>query len=135
MYEEVFLIIISIGVIYTSVNSEEKGNAEKQHKHDSEGMEQAVDHFILDKFSDESNQTVRDFYKKDVIRVQYNWWDENYNVVELDQSEKGNELTYPYVIKITVIHMTATKQINSVQLQLRLESHLFSITKNLMKKI
>jgi hypothetical protein len=54
------------------------------------------------KRSDELKQAVTDFYKKDSIRVQYNWWDRNYDVVELDQWEKGNELSHPYVIKFTV---------------------------------
>jgi len=77
-------------------------SAEKQQKHDSKGMEQAIDHFILDQFTDELAQAVKDFYKKDSIRVQYNWWDKNYDVVELVQSEKGRELSHPYVIKFTV---------------------------------
>jgi Protein of unknown function (DUF3888) len=76
-------------------------HAEK-HKHDSKGMEQAVDQFILSQFSDELKQAVTDFYKKDSVRMQYNWRDRNYDVVELDQWEKGNELSHPYVIKFTV---------------------------------
>ncbi len=90
------LLLLSLCVYYTPAN------AENQHKHDSKGMEQAIDHFILDQFTDELNQAVTDYYKKDTIRVQYNWWDKNYDVVELDQSEKGNQLSHPYVIKFTV---------------------------------
>lgn len=90
------LILLSLCVYYIPAN------AEKQHKHDSKGMEQAIDHFILDQFTDELNQAVSDYYKKDSIRVQYNWRDEKYDVVELDQWEKGNELSLPYVIKFTV---------------------------------
>ncbi|MFJ7941097.1 DUF3888 domain-containing protein [Peribacillus sp. NPDC096622] len=83
--------------------------AEKQHKHDSKGMEQAMDHFILDQFTDEMVQAVKDFYKKDSVRIQYNWWDKNYDVVELDQSEKGRELSHPYIIKFTVITYDGNK--------------------------
>ncbi|KWW22018.1 MULTISPECIES: DUF3888 domain-containing protein [Peribacillus] len=77
-------------------------SAEKQHKHDSKGMEQVMDHFILDQFSDEMKQAVTDFYKKDSVTFQYNWWDKNYDVVEIKQSEKGRELSHPYIIKFTV---------------------------------
>lgn len=84
-------------------------SAEKQHKHDSKGMEQAMDHFILDQFTDEMVQAVKDFYKKDSVRIQYNWWDKNYDVVELDQSEKGRELSHPYIIKFTVITYDGNK--------------------------
>ncbi|MGE6375701.1 DUF3888 domain-containing protein [Peribacillus muralis] len=34
--------------------------------------------------------------------IQYNWWDKNYEVVEIEQSEKGRELSHPYIIKCTV---------------------------------
>jgi hypothetical protein len=84
-------------------------SAEKQHKHDSKGMEQAMDHFILDQFTDEMVQAVKDFYKKDSVRIQYNWWDKNYDVVELAQSEKGRELSHPCIIKFTVITYDGNK--------------------------
>ncbi|KON88107.1 hypothetical protein AF332_15670 [Sporosarcina globispora] len=90
------VVMFLMGVNYIPVS------AEKQHKHDSKGMEQAIDHFILDQFSDELKQAVNDFYKKDSIRIQYNWWDKNYDVVELEQWEKGRELSHPYIIKFTV---------------------------------
>jgi Protein of unknown function (DUF3888) len=90
------VIAFSMGVNYISVN------AEPQHKHDSKGMEQVFDHFILDQFGDEMSQAVKDFYKKDSVRIQYRWHNKNYDVVEIDQSEKGHELGHPYVIKLTV---------------------------------
>jgi hypothetical protein len=95
------LLILSIFMVSLCVSSIPV-HAEKQHKHDSKGMEQVFDHFILDQFSDELKQAVIDFYKKDSIRIQYNWRDGNHDVVELEQSEKGNELSHPYVIKFTV---------------------------------
>jgi Protein of unknown function (DUF3888) len=97
------VVMFSMGMNYISVS------AEKQHKHDSKGMEQAIDHFILDQFNDEMVQAVKDFYKKDSVRVQYNWWDKNYDVVELEQSEKGRELSHPYVIKFTVLTYEGNK--------------------------
>jgi hypothetical protein len=89
------IVIFSIGVKDLHVS------AEKQHKHDSQGMEQAMDHFILSQFHDEMMQAINDYYKKEV-RVQYNWWDKNYDVVEIDQFEKGNELSHPFILKFTV---------------------------------
>jgi hypothetical protein len=76
------IVILSIGVKDLPVS------AEKQHKHDSQGMEQAMDHYILSQFHDEMMQAINDYYKKEV-RVQYNWWDKNYDVVEIDQFEKA----------------------------------------------
>ncbi|UOY92804.1 DUF3888 domain-containing protein [Ectobacillus sp. JY-23] len=90
------LFLLSLCVYYIPAN------AEKQHKHDSKRMEQAIDHLILDQFTDELNQAVANYYKKDTIKIQYNWWNKNYDVVELDQSEKENQLGHPYVIKFTV---------------------------------
>ena len=85
-------------------------SAAKQHKHDSKGMEQAIDHFILDQFNDEIVQALKDFYKKDSVRIQYNWWDKNYDVVELQQSEKGRELSHPYLVKFTVLTYDGNKK-------------------------
>ncbi|MDP1421703.1 DUF3888 domain-containing protein [Peribacillus simplex] len=102
------LLVLAILMVSISLNNVSV-SAEKQHKHDSEGMEQAMDHFILDQFSDEMVQAVKDFYKKDSVRIQYNWWDKNYDVVELDQSEKGRELSHPYIIKFTVITYDGNK--------------------------
>lgn len=73
------------------------------HKHDSKGMEQVMDHYILDQFQDEIKQAITTFYEKDSITYQYNWGDNNYDVVEIKQSEKGNQLNHPYVITLTVI--------------------------------
>ncbi|MDG4656303.1 DUF3888 domain-containing protein [Ectobacillus antri] len=90
------LFLLSLCVYYIPAN------AEKQHKHDAKGMEQTIDHLILDQFTDELNQAVANYYKKDTIRIQYNWRNKNYDVVELDQSEKRDQLGHPYVIKFTV---------------------------------
>ncbi|MBD8070038.1 DUF3888 domain-containing protein [Bacillus sp. PS06] len=77
-------------------------SAEKANQHDFEGMEQAFDQFVLSQFTDEMRQAVTDYYKKDSIQVQYNWWNQEHDVVELQQTEKGRELSYPFVIKFTV---------------------------------
>jgi len=89
------IAILLIGVYYLPVS------AEKQHKHDSKGMEQAMDNFILSQFHDEMVQAVKDYYEQDV-RIQYNWWDKKYDVVEINQFEKGNELSHPFIVKFTV---------------------------------
>jgi len=57
---------------------------------DSQGMEQVIDNMMLEQFGNEIQQAVKEYYKKDSIRVQYYWWDKNYDVVEVLQSEKGS---------------------------------------------
>jgi hypothetical protein len=99
--KRIFVLVI-LFMLIMSINNN-LVSAETQHKHDSKGMEQAIDHFILDQFNDEMVQAVKEFYKKDSVRIQYNWWAKNYDVVELEQSEKGRELSHPYVVKFTVL--------------------------------
>jgi Protein of unknown function (DUF3888) len=84
-------------------------SASKQNKHDSKGMEQAFDHFMLSQFNDEIGQAVRGYYKKETVRIQYNWWDKKKNVVEVFQSEKGSELSHPFVIKFNVLSYNSDK--------------------------
>ncbi|MCK1993230.1 DUF3888 domain-containing protein [Peribacillus muralis] len=102
------LLVITILMVSMCVHNISV-SAEKHHEHDSNGMEQVMDHFILEQFSAELNQAVKDFYKKDSVRIQYNWWDKNYDVVEINQSEKGSELSHPYIIKFTVLTYEGNK--------------------------
>jgi Protein of unknown function (DUF3888) len=83
-------------------------SAENQHKHDSKGMEQAFDHFMLSQFNDEIGQAVREYYKKDSVRIQYDWWEKK-DVVEVFQSEKGSELSHPFVIRFNVLSYNSDK--------------------------
>lgn len=102
-----FYVLVLMSVILTFNSS--FVSAEKRHKHDSQGMEQAFDQFLLLQFNDEIKQAIKEYYKKDSIRVQYYWWDKDYDVVEIDQSEKGHELSHPYVIKFTVLTYDGNK--------------------------
>lgn len=70
--------------------------AQNSNGHDTVGQEQAVDQLLLDLFNQEISNAVTNFYKEDSIHYQFNWWDKDYDVVEVDQSEKGHMLKYDY---------------------------------------
>jgi len=95
------LMFVVFAIFLTSVNTLSV-SAEKQHKHDSEGMKQVMDNYIISQYNDELVQAVKDFYKEEV-GIQYNWWNKNYDVVEIDQAEKGNELSHQFIIKFNVL--------------------------------
>lgn len=78
-------------------------SAEKRHKHDSQGMEQVLDNFMLDQFQDEIVQALKEFYKKDSISYVYNWWDKKYDVVEIEGFRPNRNLSHPYVVSFTVL--------------------------------
>ncbi|EFZ1984519.1 DUF3888 domain-containing protein [Shigella flexneri] len=102
-------LILAILIVSMSINNISV-SAEKQHKHDSKGMEQVFDHYMLDQYGEEINHAIKDFYKKDSVRIQYSWWDKNYDVVEIAQSEKGRDLGHSYVIKFTVLTYDGNKR-------------------------
>ncbi|UOR13714.1 DUF3888 domain-containing protein [Halobacillus amylolyticus] len=86
-------------------------HAQSSNNHDTKGQEQAVDQLLLDLFNQEIDDAVANYYKEDSINYQYNWWDKDYDVVEVDQTEKGHVLEYvhngkkqqfAYVVKFTV---------------------------------
>ncbi|GAA0430482.1 MULTISPECIES: DUF3888 domain-containing protein [Virgibacillus] len=93
-----FIIVLSAFLLmgYNSVQ------AENSHKHDSKGMEQVFDHFMLEQFNNKIHNALGNYYKRDSIHFQFDWWAKNYDVVEMQQSEKGRELSHPYLIKFTV---------------------------------
>ncbi|MFT9497936.1 DUF3888 domain-containing protein [Anaerosolibacter sp.] len=99
----VFIMVIGVG----NVSAQTK----PKHKHDSKGMEQVMDHFMLEQFHAEIFQAVKDHYKKDSVGIQFNWWDKNYDVVEIEQWEKGNELSHPFIVKFTVLPNGENKQL------------------------
>lgn len=94
--------VIVVLVLAFSINSISVSAEEQQHKHDSSGMEQAFDHFMLMQFQNEINLAVKDYYQKESIMIQYDWFDNKYDVVEIFQTEKGRALTHTYIIKFTV---------------------------------
>ncbi|MFD2046470.1 hypothetical protein ACFSTA_19180 [Ornithinibacillus salinisoli] len=104
-----FLFIFTLSVTFSSVS------AEKTNNHDSTGKEQIFDHYLLSEFNNEISKAVEDFYQEESIMIQFDWWDKKYDVVEIDQSEKGHELDYKYngkkqqfnfVIEFTVLPYT-----------------------------
>jgi Protein of unknown function (DUF3888) len=99
MKKLLFLAFFFTSMSFSSISV----TAENQRKHDTKEMEQAFDHFMLSHFNDEINEAVSNFYKKDSVRIQYNWWDKHYDVVQIDQHEKGRELSHPYIVQFTVL--------------------------------
>ncbi|MBT2680068.1 DUF3888 domain-containing protein [Bacillus sp. ISL-35] len=95
-------LLVFLALIMVICVSNVSAQSYQKHKHDSKGMEQVMDHFLLDQFHDEIAQALKGYYKNESIRIQYNWWDKNYDVVEIDQWEKGNELSHPYIVKFTI---------------------------------
>ncbi|MEH7511375.1 DUF3888 domain-containing protein [Gottfriedia acidiceleris] len=77
--------------------------AEIRHKHDSQGMEQVLDNFMLEQFNDEIVQALKEFYKNDSISYVYNWWDKNYDVVEIEGFRPNRNLSHSYIVRFTVL--------------------------------
>ncbi|MDP4550128.1 DUF3888 domain-containing protein [Alkalihalobacillus macyae] len=70
-----------------------------------------MDQLLLDLFAQEIRSAVTNYYKEDSVHFRFNWWDKDYDVVEVDQSEKGHILEFthdgkkqqfPYIIKFTI---------------------------------
>lgn len=94
----VIIVLLILCSSFTSVQAQ----TSNKHKHDSKGPEQALDHFMLELFGDEIRNAVTKQYNDDSIFVSYDWWNKDYDVVEIDQSEKGHKLENSYVVKFTV---------------------------------
>ncbi|MFC5465008.1 DUF3888 domain-containing protein [Lederbergia graminis] len=59
------------------------------------------DNLILGLMDEPISDAVIDYYKDDTARFQYHW-SKNHDVVEVDQSEKGNNLKAMFVVKIHI---------------------------------
>jgi hypothetical protein len=101
--KKVFVGIIVSIIIFSSVGMNPHAETRPKHKHDSAGMEQASDQLYLALFESRIREAIANYYKDDSIHWQYSWWAKDYDVVEVDQSEKGHELAKPFVIKFTVL--------------------------------
>lgn len=77
--------------------------AQNLNQHDSKGQEQAFDQLLLSLYNEQISNAVANHYKNDSIHFQFDWWNKNYDVVEVDQTEKGHRLQSPFVVKFTVI--------------------------------
>ncbi|WP_079525037.1 MULTISPECIES: DUF3888 domain-containing protein [Halobacillus] len=108
----IVLLCLFTGVAFASAQSQNSNN------HDSKGTEQATDQLMLKLFNEHIDKAVANYYKDDSISFQYNWWDEGYDVVEVDQSEKGHVLKSPYEVTFTVepIKTKHDKQTNTTTL-------------------
>ncbi|MCA1024626.1 DUF3888 domain-containing protein [Cytobacillus kochii] len=80
----------------------EKVHAEEYKQHDAKDKEQVVDHFVLAILNDEVRNAVNDYYQKDTV-IQFDWQAKDYNVVEMKQWKKGNELGHSFLISLTVL--------------------------------
>ena len=100
-------LIVSIAFFYNSVN------AENSNGHDTVGMEQAMDHLLLSQFREQINTAVKDYYKEESITIQFDWYDKNYDVVEVTQSEKGQQLSHPFLVKFTVLSYGAKEKLGT----------------------
>ncbi|MEH7748610.1 DUF3888 domain-containing protein [Neobacillus drentensis] len=98
----IFIVSIS-SLFYISVY------AEKPHQHDSG---QVADYFMLSAFHNQIDKAVSDFYKNDSVTVTYLHPSQK-NLVQVFQSEKGYDLGYPYVVKITVNSSDGTKRLGT----------------------
>ncbi|NQD65722.1 DUF3888 domain-containing protein [Bacillus haikouensis] len=96
-------IILISSLFYISVY------AENTPQHDSD---QAADYFMLSAFQNQIDKAVSDYYKNDSVTVTYSHPSQK-NLVQVFQSEKGYDLGYPYVVKITVHSSDGTKRLGT----------------------
>jgi hypothetical protein len=111
--KRIFVGLIAGLIIFSSVGMHALAETRQKHKHDSAGMEQASDHLYLALFESKIRNAIANYYKDDSIHWQYNWWAKEYDVVEVDQSEKGHELANPFVIKFTVLTYKNSKALGT----------------------
>ncbi|MFB7142929.1 DUF3888 domain-containing protein [Gottfriedia sp. NPDC056225] len=95
-------LVLSILMVYLNYSTLSV-SAEKRHKHDSQGMEQFFDNFMLEQFQDEIVQALKEFYKNDSISYVYNWWDKSYDVVEIEGFRPNRNLSHRYIVRFTVL--------------------------------
>ncbi|MDQ0186583.1 DUF3888 domain-containing protein [Cytobacillus sp. FSL W7-1323] len=96
-----FAIFLLIYLLACHVSLEEV-HAEEYKQHDAKDKEQVVDQFVLAILNDEVRNAVNDYYKKDTV-IQFDWQAKDYNVVEMKQWKKGNELGHSFLISLTVL--------------------------------
>ncbi|KSU63672.1 hypothetical protein AS034_05340 [[Bacillus] enclensis] len=99
----VTITVLLTSLVYTSVS------AEKLSQHDSE---QVTDYFILSAFQNQIGKAVSDYYKNDSVTVTYLHPSQK-DLVQVFQSEKGTDLGYPYVVKVTVNSSDGTKRLGT----------------------
>lgn len=83
--------------------------AEKPQQHCSD---QVADYYMLSSFSNQINKAVSDFYNNESVTVGY-LHPSKQDAVQVFQSEKGHNLGYAYVVKITVNSSDGTKRLGT----------------------
>ncbi|MDZ5713826.1 DUF3888 domain-containing protein [Jeotgalibacillus haloalkalitolerans] len=90
--------------------SRDKIQAENNTENYANRSQQVQNHFMVSLFQEEIQKAVSNYYEsevgtssKDAIQIMYHWWEENYKVVEVLQTEKGQNLENSYVIKFTIV--------------------------------
>jgi hypothetical protein len=111
--KRIFIAMIASLFIFSNLGMNASAETRPKHKHDSTGMEQASDHLYLDLFGSRIRKAITNHYKDDSIHWQYNWRAKDYDVVEVDQTEKGHILAAPYVIKFTVVTYKDSKALGT----------------------
>ncbi|MBD7938336.1 MULTISPECIES: DUF3888 domain-containing protein [Cytobacillus] len=95
-----FAILLLIYFLACHV-SLEKAHAE-EYKHDAKNREQVVNHFVFAILNEEVRNAADDYYKKETV-IQFDWQAKDYNVVEIKQRKKGNEMGHSFLISLTVL--------------------------------
>jgi Protein of unknown function (DUF3888) len=104
---------IAVLIISSGIGIGVQAETQPKHRHDSEGMEQASDHLYLALFDSRIRNAIADYYKDESIHWQYNWQARDYDVVEVDQTEKGHVLAKPYVVKFTLLTYKDSKALGT----------------------
>lgn len=58
---------------------------------------------MLSLFEKNIDKAMDNYYEDDSMSAWYDCWDKDYDVVEVDQSEKGHKLKSPFIVKFTVM--------------------------------
>jgi hypothetical protein len=103
------LLVLAIFIVSVSSLFYISAYAEKPQQHSSDKV---VDYYMLSSFSNQINKAVRDFYNNDSVTVGY-FHPSKQDAVQVFQSEKGYNLGYPYVVKITVYSSDGTKRLGT----------------------
>ncbi|WP_043933849.1 DUF3888 domain-containing protein [Bacillus sp. EB01] len=88
------IVIVSLTGFYYSAN------AEKPQQYSGKDTTQVFEHYLYSQFNFQINKAVNDHYTEDIRNVQYP--PPTQKRVMLQQSEKGGELSHPYVVEFTV---------------------------------
>lgn len=121
-------LILLMLFLFSQMNLDE---VKAENHDDVRNGKQVMDHFVLAILSDELSSAVNDYYKQDTV-IQFDWSGKDYQVVEMKQWEKGNELSHPFLIKLTVLAYDSSKsdQLGTDTLTFGVSPHALNTQKN-----